>query len=41
MSGLLFSFEGLISSSSGDDGKVATPVPISNTEVKHFNGDNS
>ncbi len=24
---------------SGDDSKVDTPVPISNTEVKHFNGE--
>ena len=26
---------------SGDDGKVDTPVPIPNTEVKHFNADGS
>ena len=26
---------------SGGDGKVDTPVPIPNTEVKHFSGDNS
>ena len=25
----------------GDDSKEDTPVPISNTEVKLFNGDNS
>ena len=25
----------------GDDSKVDTPVPIPNTEVKHFNGENS
>ena len=26
---------------SGDDGEVDTPVPIPNTEVKHFNADGS
>ena len=26
---------------SGDDGKMDTPVPIPNTEVKHFNADGS
>ena len=26
---------------SGGDSKVVTPVPISNTEVKHFNADGS
>ena len=26
---------------SGDDGKVDTPVPIPNTEVKHFIADGS
>ena len=25
----------------GDDSKVDTPVPIPNTEVKHFNADDS
>ena len=25
----------------GDDSKVDTPVPIPNTEVKHFNGEDS
>ena len=25
----------------GDDSEVDTPVPISNTEVKHFNGEDS
>ena len=25
----------------GNDSKVDTPVPIPNTEVKHFNGENS
>jgi hypothetical protein len=25
----------------GDNSKVETPVPISNTEVKHFNADDS
>ena len=25
----------------GDDSKVDTPLPIPNTEVKHFNGENS
>ena len=37
---LLFSFEGHLKRS-GDDGKMDTPVPIPNTEVKHLNGDNS
>ena len=26
---------------SGDDGEVDTPVPIPNTEVKHFSADDS
>jgi hypothetical protein len=26
---------------SGDDSKVDTPVPIPNTEVKHFSAENS
>ena len=26
---------------SGDNGEEDPPVPIPNTEVKHFNGDNS
>ena len=26
---------------SGDDSEVDTPVPIPNTEVKHFSGDDS
>ena len=26
---------------SGDDGEVDTPVPIPNTEVKHFSAENS
>jgi hypothetical protein len=26
---------------SGDDSEVDTPVPISNTAVKHFNADDS
>jgi hypothetical protein len=26
---------------SGDDGEVVTPVPIPNTEVKHFSAENS
>ena len=34
---VLFNFEREF----GDDGKVDTPVPISNTEVKHFNADDS
>ena len=25
----------------GDDGEMDTPVPISNTEVKHFSADDS
>ena len=37
---MLSGFEGL-TSRSGGDGKVVTPVPIPNTEVKHFSGDNS
>ena len=37
---LLFSFEGAILRS-GDDGIVVTPVPIPNTEVKHYNGEGS
>ena len=45
MKRLLFSFERSTDLSeerrSGDDGKVVTPVPIPNTEVKHFHGDNS
>ena len=28
-------------SRSGDDGEMVTPVPIPNTEVKHFCGDDS
>ena len=28
-------------SQSGDNGKVVTPVPIPNTEVKHFSGEDS
>ena len=32
---------GLFYRKSGDYGKVVTPVPIPNTEVKHFSGDNS
>ena len=43
---LLFGFERTIKSSfrikkSGDDSKVETPVPMPNTEVKHFNGEDS
>ena len=34
---VLFNFEREF----GDDGKVDTPVPISNTVVKHFNADDS
>ena len=26
---------------SGDDGEVVTPVPIPNTEVKHFSAEDS
>ena len=37
---MLSGFEGL-TLRSGGDGKVDTPVPIPNTEVKHFSGDNS
>ena len=29
------------SEESGDDGDMDTPVTISNTEVKHINGENS
>ena len=40
---VIFSFERIISlnKKSGGDGAVDTPVPISNTEVKHFSADNS
>ena len=34
---VLFNFEREL----GDYGKVVTPVPISNTEVKHFSADDS
>ena len=37
---LLFSFEGAILRS-GDDSIVVIPVPIPNTEVKHYNGEGS
>lgn len=41
MSKLLFGFERLIIFRFGDDGEMVTPVPIPNTEVKHFCGDYS
>ena len=31
----------MTSERTGDEGEVETPVPIPNTEVKHFSGDNS
>ena len=38
----LFSFEGSEDpNKSGDNDEVAPPVPMPNTEVKHFNADNS
>ena len=38
---VIFSFERIISlnKKSGGDGAVDTPVPISNTEVKHRSGE--
>ena len=33
--------EALPEARSGDDSEMATPVPIPNTEVKHFNGEDS
>ena len=38
---IIFSFERIISlnKKSGGDGAVDTPVPISNTEVKHRSGE--
>jgi hypothetical protein len=40
---LLFGFEriNLSNKKSGDDSEVVPPVPIPNTEVKHFYGDDS
>lgn len=42
---VLYSFEGVCSSRErgnlGDNSGGVTPVPIPNTEVKHFSGENS
>ena len=38
---LQYKYYSILKEEFGDDGKVDTPVPISNTEVKHFNADDS
>ena len=38
---MLFSFEGMINTLSGDDSKEDPPVPMPNTEVKLLNVDDT